>query len=78
MAKRKVLAKNKTEMADVLNQLDGLKAGINRATNRKVLQNLLSLDMSVTIKGGYRSPLVMLRSQSLKKIKALKAKSKKK
>lgn len=77
MTKRKVLAKNKTEMADLLNKLDGLGTGINRKTNRQVLKNLMTVDIAATIQGGYRSPLVMLRAQSLVKAKVMIAKKKK-
>lgn len=72
--KRKVLAKNNTELAEVLNLLDGKRKGLSRSTIRKVLKLQMTLETAAIKTRKYRSLFLMLRAQARRKAKNLKIK----
>ena len=73
---RKVIAKNRTELADVLNKIDGLYQGISRAEFRKALKIMEALETALIMRG-YKSAALVIRRIARKKAITLKAKAKK-
>lgn len=69
--KKKVLAKNKTALADILNAMDGKRKGLTRQTLRQALKLFLTLETTVIVEGKTRSLALMLRSQARKNAAAL-------
>jgi uncharacterized protein Smg (DUF494 family) len=67
--KKKVLAKNRTDLADLLNKLDGLREGFSRKDIRGALKLLETLEIAVIKSGKYRSPSLMIRARAKKKAK---------
>jgi uncharacterized protein Smg (DUF494 family) len=67
--KKKVLAKNRTDLADLLNKLDGLRTGFSRKDIRGALKLLETLEIAVIKSGKYRSPSLMIRARARKKAK---------
>lgn len=71
--KRKAVATSKSELADILNKMDGLKTGLSRADARKALKFLEVLETALILRG-YRSAAMIIRRKAVKKAKAFKAK----
>lgn len=76
MASRKQLVKNRSELADVLNKLDGLRHGLSQKQARTALKHVEILETALIAKG-YKSAVMVLRRQAVKKAAALKKKAKK-
>jgi hypothetical protein len=73
MAKRKSVAQNKTELADLLNQLDGLRMGYSRKDYRAAIKLISAVDIACRVRN-YKSPLAMMAKVNIKKALKLKAK----
>ena len=73
--RRKAIATSKSELADVLNKMDGLRTGLSRADARKALKHMEVLETALILKG-YRSAAMIIRRKAVKKAKAFKAKKK--
>lgn len=65
--KKKVLAKNRTQLSDLLNQLDGLRQGYSRREIRGAMKLLETIEIAVVKSGKYRSLCLMIRAQAKKK-----------
>lgn len=64
--KRKSVATSRTSYADILNKLDGLRAGISRSEFRKALKLMETLEAAL-IKRGYKSAVLIIRRNAKKK-----------
>lgn len=69
--KRKSIATSKTELADILNKFDGLKIGLSRKEARKALGFLEVLETAL-YKAGYKSAVLIVRRNAVRKAKKLK------
>lgn len=63
--KKELRYKNRTAMADASNKIDGLRKGLSRAENRKVMAHVMAIDIAERV-GGRRSPLYALMKKSKK------------
>jgi predicted RNA-binding protein associated with RNAse of E/G family len=70
--KRKSVAKNATELADILNRLDGLRTGISRAEFRKAVKLINAVDIACRA-SGYRPVTAMMAKHNIKKANKVKA-----
>jgi len=72
---RKSIASSKTELADILNEFDGLGTGLSRAGARKALKYLEVLEIALYVRG-YKSAAMIVRRNAVRKGKLLKARKK--
>jgi len=70
---RKALATSKSEYAEVLNKLDGIRMGLSRADYRKALKLMESLETALIMQG-YKSAALIIRRKAKKNAAKLKAK----
>ena len=71
--KRKQLIKNNTELADLLNKLDGLRTNITRAEFRKAIKLINSVDIACRVRG-YKSVTAMMGRWNAKKAMKMRGK----
>lgn len=71
MAKRKSIAKNKSEYAALLAKLDGNYSGLSREEARKALRLMETLEIGLIIRG-YKSACLIIRRNAKRKAAKLK------
>lgn len=76
--KKKILAVNPTDLAGVLNAIEGRYRGVTKKQMQKVLQTFVTAETAIIVEGKTRSPALMMRAVARKKAKAFIAKRKKK
>lgn len=75
--KKKVLAVNPTELAGILNIIEGKYRGVSRKQMQKVLQTFVTAETAIIVEGKTRSPALMMRAIARKKAHAFLARKKK-
>jgi len=68
--KKKVLAVDPTDLAGILNAIEGKYKGVTKRQMQKVLQVFITLETAIYVEGKTRSPALMMRALSRKKGKA--------
>lgn len=73
---RPVIARNRSRLAEIVNELDGKREGISRAEARKALKFVEAIETVAKIKG-YKSvlmPIIRKANAKAKKFKAMRGK----